>query len=94
MVPGSDPGPPGKQIEDWFAQDRELLETASERTAAAPSPRVFKLPWWVSMPWLGKQAFELEFQVEKRSNAWFLAKYSGSGSVQTHAIDLSRRQTY
>ena len=94
VVPGSDPGPPGKQIEDWFAQDRELLETAKRNELLRPLAESIQAPWWVSMPWLGKQAFELEFQVEKRSNAWFLAKYSGSGSVQTHAIDLSRRQTY
>ena len=94
VAAGSDRGPTEKQIEDWFAQDRGLLETAKRNEPLRPLAESIQAPWWVSLPWLGKQAFELEFQVEKRSDAWFLAKYSGSGSVQTHAIILSRRRTF
>ena len=94
VAAGSDRGATEKQIEARFAQDRELLETAKRNEPLRPLAESIQAPWWVSLPWLGKQAFELEFQVEKRSDAWFLAKYSGSGSVQTHAIDLSRRRTF
>jgi hypothetical protein len=82
------------QFESWFAQDRELLATAKRNESLRPVAESLQAPWWVSIPWLGRQAFELEFQLEQRSDVWFLAKYSGSGEVRTRAIELSRRRTF
>ena len=90
----STPGDSGSietQIEPWFGQDRKLSQSANREELLRPVAESIQAPWWICIPMLGAEVYELEFETNEISDVWLLVKYGGRSKMQVDAIRLSRR---
>jgi len=76
------------QARSWFIQDREILRTTGDPRYIRPLIESIQPPWWLSVPFVGKRFFELEFYLTETRNVWLLLKYEGDVDLRVENVVL------
>ena len=66
----------------WLQHDRTGTATVGSPTFLRPQIESHQPPWWLSVPFVGDNFFELHFQLTEKRDAWFLLRYDGREDLQ------------
>lgn len=84
-------GPPLEaQATRWLNEYFAYQDPTPRGDFVRPVVESIQAPWWAAVPFVGGQAFELEFGLTDTQDAWLLFDYNGDAGVQVEGVTLYR----
>lgn len=74
----------------WATLDRGASLTISSPLFRRPPSESIQPAWWLSVPWVGKRAFTLDFALSEASEALVLLRYTGPLQLRLREIVVER----
>ena len=65
------------RIRSWFGSKRDLVSVAQEGRPVLPLIETIQAPWWMAIPVLGADKYQLDFSVFQPGDVWVALKYGG-----------------
>ena len=65
------------RIRSWFGSKRDLVSVAEQGRPVMPLIETIQPPWWMAIPVLGADKYQLAFLVFRPGDVWVALKYGG-----------------
>ncbi len=65
------------RIRSWFGSKRDLVSVAEQGRPVMPLIETIQPPWWMAIPVLGADKYQLAFSVFRPGDVWVALKYGG-----------------
>ena len=65
------------RIRSWFGSKRDLVSLAEQSRPVLPLIETIQPPWWMAIPVLGEDKYQLDFSVFQPGDVWVALKYGG-----------------
>jgi hypothetical protein len=88
--PDSSAGAVEDRIRSWFGSQRELVSLAAQARPVFPKIETIQPPWWMAIPVLGADKYQLEFSLFKPAEVWVALKYGGPLDIGLDEIVLTQ----
>jgi hypothetical protein len=78
------------RIRSWFGSKRDLVSLAAQGRPVFPQAESIQPPWWMAIPVLGADKYQLDFSVFEPVDVWVALKYDGPLDIVLDEIVLTQ----